>query len=187
MYIAASHDNTPGFERDFVNRTIAFYNDELYLRGRDGTLTKVDAPNSAQKSVHRDWLMLELREPYSAGGTTYKAGSLIATKFDDFMAGKREFDVLFEPDDHSSLAGATWTKHAPRAERARGRQEPPERAHAGPGRLGTQRLHGCAGVRHAGRHRGRSGRERRGLAHRHRLPHAHARCRSRPSGRSPRC
>ena len=24
----------PGFERDFVSRTLAFYNDELYLRGK---------------------------------------------------------------------------------------------------------------------------------------------------------
>ena len=51
MYIAACHDNTPGFERDFVSRTIAFYNDELYLRGGDGKLVKIDVPNSAGKGV----------------------------------------------------------------------------------------------------------------------------------------
>ncbi|TZF84283.1 S9 family peptidase [Lysobacter lacus] len=111
MYIAAMHDDTPGFERDFVSRTIAFYNDELYLRRADGTLAKVDAPNSAQKNVYREWLTLELREPYTAGGKTYPAGSMIAAKFDDFMAGKRDFEVLFAPDAHSSLAGATWTRH----------------------------------------------------------------------------
>lgn len=111
MYIAAMHDDTPGFERDFVSRTLAFYNDELYLRGADGALTKIDAPNSAQKSAHREWLGLELREPWTVGGTTYKAGSLLVTKFDDFMAGKREFDVLFEPTDTTSLAGSTWTRN----------------------------------------------------------------------------
>ncbi|AXK73438.1 S9 family peptidase [Lysobacter sp. TY2-98] len=111
MYIAALHDSTPGFERDFVSRTIAFYNDELYLRDKDGTLAKIDAPNSAQKHVHREWLALELREPYTVNEKTYKAGSLIATKFDDFMAGKRDFEVLFEPDEHTSLAGVTWTRH----------------------------------------------------------------------------
>ncbi|GHA82751.1 prolyl oligopeptidase family serine peptidase [Cognatilysobacter bugurensis] len=110
MYIAAGHDDTPGFERDFVSRTLAFYNDELYLRTADGTLKKVDAPNSANKSVHKEWLVLELREPYTAGGKTYPAGSLIAAKFDDFMAGKREFTTLFEPDEHSSLSSFTWTK-----------------------------------------------------------------------------
>lgn len=128
MYIAAFHDDTPGFERDFVSRTIAFYNDELYLRdahgcasgasagcagapGKGASLTKIDAPNSANKSVHKDWLVLELREPYKAGGETYPAGSLIATRFDDFMAGKREFTALFTPTERSSLAGYTWTKN----------------------------------------------------------------------------
>jgi prolyl oligopeptidase PreP (S9A serine peptidase family) len=36
MYIAGYRDLTPGFERDFVSRTLAFYNDELYLAGDDG-------------------------------------------------------------------------------------------------------------------------------------------------------
>ncbi|HEY4529100.1 MAG TPA: prolyl oligopeptidase family serine peptidase [Luteimonas sp.] len=111
MYIAAAHDDTPGYERDFVMRTLAFYNDELYLRNADGSLTKVDVPNSAQKSVQREWLGIELREPWEVGGTTYKAGSLLVTKFDDFMAGKREFEVLFEPTDTTSLAGSTFTKN----------------------------------------------------------------------------
>ncbi len=111
MYIAATHDHTPGFPRDFVSRTLAFYNDELYLRDADGKLHKVDAPNSANKSVHREWLLLELRDPYSAGGQTFAAGSLIATRFDDFMAGKRDFTVLFAPSENTSLAGFSWTRH----------------------------------------------------------------------------
>lgn len=111
MYIAAMHDDTPGFERDFVSRTIAFYNNELFLLGADGKLAKIDAPSSAEKGVRREWLTLELREPWTVGGKTYAAGSLLATKFDDFMAGKREFDVLFAPTDSTSLAGAAWTRN----------------------------------------------------------------------------
>ncbi len=110
MYIAAMHDDTPGFERDFVSRTLAFYNDELYLVGRDGKLSKVDVPNSANKSVKRQWLTLELREPWTVGGRTYAAGSLLAAKFDEFMAGERQFEVLFAPTERSSLAGSTWTR-----------------------------------------------------------------------------
>ena len=111
MYIAAFHDDTPGFERDFVSRTLAFYSNELYLRTTDGKLSKIDVPNSVNKGVFREWLSLELREPWQVGGKTYQAGSLLVTKFDDFMAGKREFDVLFEPTDSTSLAGATWTRN----------------------------------------------------------------------------
>ena len=110
MYIAALHDDTTGFERDFVSRTLAFYNDELYLIRADGSLAKVDAPNSAQKNVHKQHLLLELREPWTVAGTTYPAGALIAADFDAFMQGKRAFRVLFEPTATTSLAGYSWTK-----------------------------------------------------------------------------
>ena len=110
MYIAAVRDDTRGFERDFVSRTIAFYNDELYVRGADGKLTKIDAPNSANKAVHRAWLTLQLREPYSAGGKVYTAGSVLATDFDKFMAGERDFAVLFEPTATTSLEEFVWTR-----------------------------------------------------------------------------
>ena len=53
LYIAAQRDHTPGFERDFVSRAIAFYNDELLLHGADGKLVKIDAPNSASNRCTR--------------------------------------------------------------------------------------------------------------------------------------
>ena len=109
MYIAATHDDTPGYERSFVSRTLAFYNDELYLIGEGGQLTKIDAPNSANKSVHKDWLLLELREPMTVAETTYAAGSLLAAKLDAFLAGERSFTVLFAPSDTTSLAGYSFT------------------------------------------------------------------------------
>jgi prolyl oligopeptidase len=111
MYIAAFHDDTPGFERDLVSRTLAFYNDELYLRGAHGELTKIDAPNSANKSLHREWLLLELREPLQAGDTTHAAGSLLAIGLDAFMAGGRDFDVLFEPTASTSLVAVSPTRN----------------------------------------------------------------------------
>jgi prolyl oligopeptidase len=111
LAVGAYHDHTPGFARDFVARTLAFYNDELYLRNADGTLAKVDAPNTANKSVYREWLSLELREAYTVNGKTYAAGSLIVTKFDDFMKGGRNFDVIFEPTETTSFAGFSPTKN----------------------------------------------------------------------------
>lgn len=104
MYIAAYRDHTPGFVRDFVSRTLAFYNDELYVRGDDGALQRIDAPNSANKGVFREHVYFELRRPWEVGGRTYAAGSLLLADFDAFMAGEREFQVLFEPTETTSLA-----------------------------------------------------------------------------------
>jgi len=111
MYISAQRDLTTGFERDLVSRTLAFYNDELYLRGKDGVLAKIDVPNSAQKMVFREWLLLELRQPWTVGEHTWPAGALIATEFDAFMVGKGEFNALFEPTSTRSLAGVTPTRN----------------------------------------------------------------------------
>ncbi|MDB6163372.1 MAG: family peptidase [Xanthomonadaceae bacterium] len=111
LAISAFHDATPGFERDFVSRALDFYSDALYLRSADGALCKVDVPASAIKSVHREWLLLQLRDPWLLDGTTWTAGSLLATRFDDFMAGKRSIEALFEATPSTSLESFAWTRH----------------------------------------------------------------------------
>ena len=110
MYISAFRSHTPGFVRDFVARALAFYSNELYVLAADDSLTKVDVPDSAEVGFKREWLLVELRDDWTVEGTTYRSGSLLATGFDDFLAGGRDLTVLFEPDGSTSLAGATWTK-----------------------------------------------------------------------------
>ena len=111
MAAGAGRDHTTGFVRDFVQRSLAFYNDEMFVLGADGKLAKVDVPNSAQKNVHRQYLMLELRDAWTVGGKTYPSGALIAADFDKFMAGGRDFTVLFEPTAHAALSSYTWTRN----------------------------------------------------------------------------
>ena len=110
MSVSAIHDDTPGFERNFVSRNLAFYNDELYWLNPEGTLIKIDAPNTANKNVIREYLTLELRDAWEVEGNKYAAGSLLVIKFDDFIAGKRKFDVAFEPSENTSLASYGATK-----------------------------------------------------------------------------
>lgn len=110
MYISASHDDSPGYQRNFVSRALAFYNNELLLRSDDGKLTKVDVPNSASKGVFQKYLLVELRKAWEVGGKSYKPGSLLVADFDAYMKGDRDFDVAFEPTMNSSLASFTPTK-----------------------------------------------------------------------------
>jgi prolyl oligopeptidase len=111
MSVSAYRDNTPGFERDFVSRQIDFYESETWLRGADGTLTKIDVPDDSNTDICREWMLIEPREDWTVGGATYKSGSLLAAKFDDYMAGRRELTVLFEPDDTTALDSHSWTRH----------------------------------------------------------------------------
>ncbi|MBX3418352.1 MAG: S9 family peptidase [Pirellulaceae bacterium] len=110
MSVMALHDDSPGFERDFVMRNLAFYNNEMYLLV-DDQLHKIDLPNSANKRVAFEYLVVELREPWSVGGRNYPAGALLVGNFDKFMTGEREFDVVFEPSENSALAGYSFTKN----------------------------------------------------------------------------
>ena len=111
LAISAWRDLTPGYERSFVQRALAFYDSESYLLGKDGKLARIDVPTDAETSVEREWLLIEPRSDWRVGATTYKAGSLLATRFDDFMAGKRDLVVLFEPTDTTALDGYSWTRH----------------------------------------------------------------------------
>ncbi len=108
--VVARRDDTKGFERDFVRRGMTFYSTELYLR-REGQLLKIEKPDSSNASVHRDLLLLELREDWAVAGKSYPAGALLAADFEGFLKGERRFDVLFEPSERRSLAGYSPTRN----------------------------------------------------------------------------
>ncbi|MBB1600860.1 prolyl oligopeptidase family protein [Variovorax sp. UMC13] len=111
MSVGAWRDNTPGFERDFVSRQIDFYDSQTWLRHADGTLARIDVPDDALVDITREWLLVEPRSDWTVGGATHAAGSLLAARFDDWMAGRRELTVLFAPDAHSALDSHSWTRH----------------------------------------------------------------------------
>jgi prolyl oligopeptidase len=108
VWIAALAETTPGFERQVVYRGITFYTNEVHLI-RDGQLVRLDKQDSANFNLHRQWLLLELREDWTVGGKTWPAGALLVTKLEDFLAGGRDFEMLFTPSERTSLAGYTRT------------------------------------------------------------------------------
>jgi prolyl oligopeptidase len=107
----AYRDHTPGFERDFVGRSPDFFTSEEFLLGPGGELARIEVPDDASTSVHREWLLIHPRTDWTVGETTYPAGSLLLADFDAYMAGGREITMVFEPDAHTSLQGWSWTKN----------------------------------------------------------------------------
>jgi prolyl oligopeptidase len=107
--VTAYHDDTEGFERDFVVRGLDFYRSEWYLR-TGGGLVRLELPDDAGIGIQREWLMILLRSPWAVGGASYQEGSLLVVRFDAFLAGHRELTVLFEPDPSSSLVYHAWTR-----------------------------------------------------------------------------
>ncbi|CAM3044710.1 prolyl oligopeptidase family serine peptidase [Saccharomonospora xinjiangensis] len=107
--VRAVHDPTAGWERDLVSRAIDFYRSEVHLRTADG-LVRIDVPDDASVSAHRQWLLIRTRSPWTVEGGHYPAGALLGIELDAFLAGDRSLTVLFEPDAHTSLDYYAWTR-----------------------------------------------------------------------------
>ncbi len=107
--VGAGYDSTPGFERLMVSRSTDFFNRERY-EVRGDALIRIDVPTDAAISIHREWLLIRPRVEWTVGETTYEAGTLLASRYDDYLAGNRELSVVFEPDDHSSMQNFAWTR-----------------------------------------------------------------------------
>ncbi|WP_326544668.1 prolyl oligopeptidase family serine peptidase [Mycobacterium sp. 2-64] len=107
--VAASASRIPGYERTLIGRALDFWNEELYeLRGPE--LIRIDTPTDASVSLHREWLLVELRSDWFFGGTTYGAGSLLAADYEEFLGGTAQLQVVFEPDEHTALNHYAWTR-----------------------------------------------------------------------------
>ena len=68
-------------------------------------------PDDANATVHREWILIELRSPWSIGGRTYPAGALLAADFEKFLGGDRGFHLLFDPTPRTSLVAYAGTRH----------------------------------------------------------------------------
>lgn len=107
--VAASASRIPGFERTLIGRALDFWNEEVYeLRGSE--LIRIDAPTDAGVSLHREWLLIELRSDWYLGEAIYRAGSLLAADYEEFLAGTAQLQVVFEPDEHTALNHYAWTR-----------------------------------------------------------------------------
>ncbi len=116
VMVSAGYDRTPGYERHYVARATDFFNESVYLLEDDGNLRFMDVPSDASESWYKDWMLVRLKTswtPETDGGTpvTYPAGALLAINLDRFLSGARDFDVVFTPDEHTSLHGYGWTEN----------------------------------------------------------------------------
>ena len=107
--VTASVDRIPGFERTVVRRSIDFFNSEVYELRR-GEFIRIGAPTDATVSIHRQWLLIELRSDWYTASERHRAGSLLAADYDEFLSGTAQLHVVFEPDEHTFLYHYAWTR-----------------------------------------------------------------------------
>ncbi|HSS27741.1 MAG TPA: hypothetical protein VLL50_07275, partial [Usitatibacter sp.] len=99
----------PGRKYEVLRRAITFWTAEYSVRVGD-KWERLDIPLDARPAMADGWLFVNLRTEWKVGGSTYPAGALIATNLDGFLAGKRDFDAIFEQTPRSALQDFSVTK-----------------------------------------------------------------------------
>ena len=98
---------------DVVDRTPTFFTAVRYVYADDGNHSKIDIPDdSSFHGLMNGQMLLELKSDWKPADIEYVQGSLISIDFDSFMAGNRDFHVIFVPTERSAIprGGVAWTR-----------------------------------------------------------------------------
>jgi prolyl oligopeptidase len=110
VYAYAYSSHTPEGRYDMVRLVPEFFRGTDYLM-LGGRLVRLDLPDDAEmRGFFKDRMLVSLRSDWETGGTTYLADTLMAIELDDFLAGSRRFEVLFEPEERIALKDVNSTR-----------------------------------------------------------------------------
>lgn len=109
--VGAWSERESGARRDWIRRGVAFWDAEVFVI-REGKPVKLDLPADASPTVFKDWLLVRTRTPWQLADRTIPGGALAAIRFETFMEGGRDFDILYTPGERASLVSFTTTRNA---------------------------------------------------------------------------
>jgi len=109
--VTAYSMHTPEGRYDLVNETPEFFRGTTSLL-RDGKLVKLEIPEDANlQGIFKKQLLVSLRSDWVAGDHTYPQDALLSIDLDKFLAGDRDFAVLFTPEERVALGGVASTRN----------------------------------------------------------------------------
>lgn len=108
MMIYGGADDTGETPRAWITDQIDFFNYSIWLRDEAGSTTRLELPTNIWLQAHADWFAMKLREAWSIEGRTYTADTVLGISLSAFLAGSRDFAVLFEPGPRRALQGFFW-------------------------------------------------------------------------------
>jgi prolyl oligopeptidase len=103
--------HTPEGRYDLIYQTPEFFRGTTYII-RDEKQVKLDIPEDAElRSIFKEHMLISLRTDWTVGGETYPQDALLAIDLDGFLAGERDFSVLFQPKERVALGYVANTKN----------------------------------------------------------------------------
>lgn len=112
MMIYGMSDDTGPAPRVWIVDQIDFFNHAIWLRDAAGSTTKLDLPTGIWLQAHGDWFAMKLRKDWTVQEQThertYATDTVLGISLSAFLAGSRNFAVLFEPSPRRALQGLFW-------------------------------------------------------------------------------
>ena len=110
MSAGAAIDRTEATKTVWFYDAVGFFDVKVWLADAAGDhRAKLDLPTDVQVDAHRGWITIKPRTAWTVGGKTYPGDTLLGMKLDTFLAGGRDFAVLFEPGKRRSLQDFSWS------------------------------------------------------------------------------
>ena len=108
MGVYCEVDHTGPVPRVWYVDRIDFFNFHTWLGDESGPQVKLDLPTSIWFEAHQDWFVVKLRAAWTAGGRTYASDTVLGMSLSTFLAGGRDFTIVFEPGPRRALQGFFW-------------------------------------------------------------------------------
>lgn len=94
-----------------VRRGTTFYTGYNYVQVGD-QLVKLDLPDDSDISaLLNNQLVVSLKSDWNVNGKTFKQGTVVSMNFTSFIKGQKEVQIMFQPDEFSSVSGISSTKN----------------------------------------------------------------------------
>lgn len=108
--MSGQSDHQPHRRYDYIVAVPEYFRGEYHLLV-DTELVKLDLPEDVDfQGFFRDYLLIALRSNWQVGTRDYPAGSLMAIDVDRFLAGGRDFELLFTPAPRVALRAVTASR-----------------------------------------------------------------------------
>jgi prolyl oligopeptidase len=70
---------------------------------------RLDLPTGVQTDIDHGWFLVQPRNAWTVGGKDWPGDCLLGIRLDAFLAGSRDFTLLFEPGKRRILNGHAWS------------------------------------------------------------------------------
>ncbi|MCK5637606.1 MAG: S9 family peptidase [Flavobacteriaceae bacterium] len=109
--IWGSSIDTPERQYIIVYQAITFYTSNVYILEGE-KLVKLDIPEDASmQGVFKNQMLVELKSDWNVAGNKYRQGALLSIDYNKFLKGDRSFNLIYQPDERSSLVSVSSTKN----------------------------------------------------------------------------